>query len=355
MYWYVKAPLIVLGCLLAALAIGLGWRQFQQRPATAPLQRSVPVPVPAPALAVTPAANLSLPALAVPAVAATPPVATPSRTAASTTIPVVAGVKPAAGNTTPGDSGVAADLDAALAAAAEFLQKENYAAARKAAEHILADPRVHSFDAVWIRGADILGRANLTLLTTPAPAPDKIRQTVQAGDTLLGLAAQNHTTVKVLERANKIDTARTTIYPGMMITVMPGNLSLSVIKSRYRLLVFNGDKLFKSYTVGIGRQNRTPVGIFKIANRMERPPWTNTQGKIIPYGDPQNVLGTHWLSLQPSANTDPALKSFGIHGTWLPESVGTPSSEGCIRLRNNEIAELFDYIPLGTKVIIRDE
>lgn len=45
---------------------------------------------------------------------------------------------------------------------------------------------------------------------------------------------------------------------------------------------------------------------------------------------------------------------FGIHGTLEPYSVGWASSHGCIRMNNNEVAELYSIIPYGTKVIIVD-
>lgn len=45
---------------------------------------------------------------------------------------------------------------------------------------------------------------------------------------------------------------------------------------------------------------------------------------------------------------------FGIHGTTELYSVGWNSSHGCIRMNNNEVKELYEYIPIGTKVIIVD-
>ncbi len=45
---------------------------------------------------------------------------------------------------------------------------------------------------------------------------------------------------------------------------------------------------------------------------------------------------------------------FGIHGTTEKYSVGWASSHGCIRMNNSEVAELYSYIPIGTKVTIVD-
>lgn len=46
--------------------------------------------------------------------------------------------------------------------------------------------------------------------------------------------------------------------------------------------------------------------------------------------------------------------SFGIHGTLDPYSVGWASSHGCIRMNNDEVAELYKIVPIGTKVTIVD-
>lgn len=45
---------------------------------------------------------------------------------------------------------------------------------------------------------------------------------------------------------------------------------------------------------------------------------------------------------------------FGIHGTLDPHSLGWASSHGCIRMNNNEVAELYKIVPVGTKVTIVD-
>lgn len=44
--------------------------------------------------------------------------------------------------------------------------------------------------------------------------------------------------------------------------------------------------------------------------------------------------------------------NFGIHGTLNPYSVGWASSHGCIRMNNNDVAELYSFVPIGTKVVI---
>ena len=51
----------------------------------------------------------------------------------------------------------------------------------------------------------------------------------------------------------------------------------------------------------------------------------------------------------------PQWRSIGIHGTCFPESIGTRCSEGCVRLRNEDVAELVKHIKVGDKVIIEKD
>ncbi|NMA43529.1 MAG: L,D-transpeptidase [Oligosphaeraceae bacterium] len=134
------------------------------------------------------------------------------------------------------------------------------------------------------------------------------------------------------------------IQPGQVLSYIQGAWSIKVSKSEYILCLYNDGELYRYYRVGIGKEDRTPVGDFLISSRIRHPAWT-PPGKNIPYGSPENVLGTHWLGLVPVEGTDPTLRGYGIHGTWEPDSIGTASSSGCVRLRNEDIEELFDFVP----------
>jgi lipoprotein-anchoring transpeptidase ErfK/SrfK len=119
-----------------------------------------------------------------------------------------------------------------------------------------------------------------------------------------------------------------------------------VSKTANLLTVTDNGKFFKRYRVGTGQFSKTPVGEFKITSRIKNPPWYRADGKTIPYGDPENILGTHWLGLN--------VPGYGIHGTWETNSIGRQSSAGCIRLLNDDIAELYVMLPVDTPVTIHD-
>lgn len=111
-----------------------------------------------------------------------------------------------------------------------------------------------------------------------------------------------------------------------------------------RLALLEGGHVVKVYEVAVGTDaTPSPEGEFTIVNRLTDPGWY-APGKVIVPG-PANPLGTRWLGL--------SLKSFGIHGTNDPESIGTAASTGCIRLRNRDVEDLFTRVRAGDMVVIR--
>ena len=235
------------------------------------------------------------------------------------------------------------------------LDNDNFLAARELARKVINQNNVKRFDDTWMRAADIISKANTEIFNSDIPAPEKTRYKVKSGDTLVEIANKFNTTVGALIRGNtRISSDSATIYPGMTISIYRGDWSIIVDKSNFLLLLMDGDKLFKIYNVAVGKHDKTPPGTFVINNKLHEPDWTPA-GKVIPYGDEENVLGTRWLGFKPSGDTDKALTGYGIHGTWEPETIGTNASQGCIRLKNKDVEELFDIVPRGIKVTIKGE
>ena len=98
--------------------------------------------------------------------------------------------------------------------------------------------------------------------------------------------------------------------------------------------------------VATGEGGNTPVGEFRLVERIEHPVW-ETGGRKIPYdgtGENGNILGTHYLKLD--------VPGYGIHGTWDESTLGRQSSAGCIRMRNADVADLYVLLPRQTPVVI---
>lgn len=234
------------------------------------------------------------------------------------------------------------------------LRQSDLLGARKAAESALGQPGMPVFSAAWRQAANLISAVNTQLFNGDAPAPEKVRYEVKGGDNLVKIARAHNTTVEALIRGNKhIDGSSSMIFPGMVLKIYQGDWRIVVHKQQFLLIIYDGARIFKVYDVAIGRQGRTPVGMFVVRDKLREPAWT-PPGKVIPYGDPENVLGTRWLGLKPAEGTDATLKGYGIHGTWEPESIGSAASQGCIRMLNEDVNELFDITPVGTPVTIKD-
>ena len=171
--------------------------------------------------------------------------------------------------------------------------------------------------------------------------------TVSSGESLERIARRYGTTVGAVKRLNKL--ASDTIQPRQRLRVLEGTVRIAVLKREFRLFVTVNDRLLFDRPVGLGRDNATPVGVFAIGVRQENPTWWRPGEAPLPPGDPRNVLGSRWLGFR---DTD-ELAGFGIHGTSDAASIGKESSAGCVRLRNEDIELIYDFVPPGTEVDIR--
>jgi L,D-transpeptidase ErfK/SrfK len=110
-----------------------------------------------------------------------------------------------------------------------------------------------------------------------------------------------------------------------------------------------------THPVGIGRLNwKTPEGITRITAKTENPVWIPTPSihkeyarngnplpAVVPPG-PDNPMGTHVMRL--------GWPAYAIHGTNKPPSIGMRGSFGCIRMYPEDIASIFQHVPVGTPV-----
>ena len=191
---------------------------------------------------------------------------------------------------------------------------------------------------------DLLSEIDTKILFTAVPAPEKIDYTIAAGDSLGKLAQKFSTTIDLIKKSNNL--TRDMIRVGDRLRIYQGHFAVSVSKTTNELRLTDNGKFFKRYRVGTGEYSKTPVGEFTVTTRITNPPWWRADGKTIPYGDPENILGTHWLGLN--------VPGYGIHGTWDTNSIGKQATAGCIRLLNGDIAELYTVLPVGSAVVIHE-
>lgn len=165
---------------------------------------------------------------------------------------------------------------------------------------------------------------------------------VGAGDQLRKVAGKYQLSWQYLSRLNNVDPKR--IQVGQKLKVLKGPFSAIVELSQFSLIVHLQGYYVKRYTVGIGRDQGTPLGKFSVLNKVENPQYTDPDGRVISGDDPQNPLGERWIDLG---------GSYGIHGTIEPDSIGRAESRGCIRMLDADVREVYDFLVDGSEVEIR--
>jgi lipoprotein-anchoring transpeptidase ErfK/SrfK len=128
---------------------------------------------------------------------------------------------------------------------------------------------------------------------------------------------------------------------------------LTVDRAHYTLRLFKNLRLSKTYGVAVGMAGlETPAGEYHITDKQVNPAWHvpnsawagSLAGQVIPGGASNNPLVARWLGIQ---------DGIGIHGTNEPWSIGSSASHGCIRMRPDDVIDLYDRVPVGTPVLIR--
>ncbi|TBB69535.1 L,D-transpeptidase [Rhizobium ruizarguesonis] len=134
----------------------------------------------------------------------------------------------------------------------------------------------------------------------------------------------------------------------------PGTIVIDT-NNRFLYLVMQGGKA-RRYGVGVGKPGFEWAGAHKITRKTEWPDWTPpsemisreaAKGHYLPArmdGGAENPLGARAMYLGSTL--------YRIHGTNAPWSIGSAVSSGCIRLRNEDVVDLYDRVNVGTRVIV---
>lgn len=188
-----------------------------------------------------------------------------------------------------------------------------------------------------------LGEINLGIILSNLETPNTEYYEVKPGDSLGKISKQYGTTVDLIKLSNNLP--NDTIRAGQRLRVWKGKFSIFVDKSQNILILKSADEVVKVYHVSTGLNNSTPVGKFKVTSKLVDPVWFKS-GAVVPPESPANVLGTRWMGFD--------IAGYGIHGTTEPDKIGQQVTAGCVRMRNEEVEELYTLIPTGTEVVIQD-
>jgi hypothetical protein len=200
--------------------------------------------------------------------------------------------------------------------------------------------------------------------------------TIRAGDRLVRLPSRESWPIEpgFLARVNGLsDPGR--IQVGQRLKVVRQPLHAVVHKSAYRLDLWAGPPLppgatsipdpgpdgqaqgwtfIRSYPVGLGDGNSTPVGLFVVRpnSKLVNPEWVNPRTRQrFAADDPKNPIGERWIGLQGVDERSRPFQGYGLHGTIEPESIGRQMSMGCVRLLPEDVEVVYDLLMPGVSTV----
>ena len=199
----------------------------------------------------------------------------------------------------------------------------------------------------------LLNQINQTVVFSARKFPDDQfggTFTVPPGGALAKIAKSHDVTADLLKRINGISDPRR-LQAGQTIKVLKGPFTALVNKTDFTLEIWAGEPMARgsmyitSFPVGLGKNDSTPTGMWVVTNRLPNPAYYSPRGEgIIQADDPKNPLGEYWIGLTGSDGHALGKMSYGIHGTIDESSIGKQESMGCIRLKNDDVARVYDML-----------
>jgi lipoprotein-anchoring transpeptidase ErfK/SrfK len=185
--------------------------------------------------------------------------------------------------------------------------------------------------------------------------------TVQPGELLTKIAMAHQVTWQYLCHVNNLSDPKK-LRANATIKVIKGPFSALVEKGKFNMEIWIGGEPYSSgamyvtsFPVGLGRDDSTPTGKWMIqpGNKIKDPTYYSPRGEgVIEANDPKNPLGKFWLGLVGVDGHAVGKMSYGIHGTIDPDSIGKQESMGCIRMRNEDVAQVFELLVEGKSIVI---
>jgi LysM repeat protein len=221
----------------------------------------------------------------------------------------------------------------------------------RAALCALHERRLPADEAATVRA--LLTRvADATIFASTGPKDDPLieQYTVRSGDVLQKIARQFAVNHELIMHINGItDVGR--LRAGQRLRIPRGPFHARVHRSLFRMDVYLQDVFVRSYRVGLGANDGTPLGVWKVTLRQKNPTYYPSESapdkRVIAGGDPANPLGGWWIALEGVEGDAVGQRGFGIHGTNEPDSIGQAASLGCIRMRDEEAADVHALLTPG--------
>ncbi|MGD2183123.1 L,D-transpeptidase [Lusitaniella coriacea] len=131
---------------------------------------------------------------------------------------------------------------------------------------------------------------------------------------------------------------------------LPNNKTVRLVLrlGERRVYLYEGDDAIASYPVAIGKTSTpTPGGEFQVFQMIENPIWQSPWTGEVKKPGPNSALGLRWIGFAQMSNG-----IIGFHGTPTLSSIGRAASNGCVRMRNEDVVALFEKVEMGTPVSV---
>jgi lipoprotein-anchoring transpeptidase ErfK/SrfK len=162
--------------------------------------------------------------------------------------------------------------------------------------------------------------------------------------------AQSHAGGLCVAAPQRAEAGATVSFPD---SVEPGTIVISAHQRRLYYVVGNGTAI--AYPVAVPKRGKEWSGSTYVAQKQAHPDWSPPEAvrrdhpelpNLIPGGSPHNPMGARAIVLERD--------QVAIHGTTnkMRASIGTAASYGCIRMRNEDVSDLYNRVSVGTPVIM---
>ena len=176
------------------------------------------------------------------------------------------------------------------------------------------------------------------------------RYTVKPGDQLRAIGKQFKVPYEILMQLNNIPRPEA-LQAGETIKVINGPFHARVYRSTFTIDLYLQNTYIRSFPVGLGKPGmETPTGIWivKEGGKLIKPIWTDPiTGKTYHPESDDYPLGSRWIGLKGISGQAKDRTGFAIHGTKKPDEIGTPGSQGCIRLHNGDVILVYNLLEQG--------
>jgi hypothetical protein len=160
------------------------------------------------------------------------------------------------------------------------------------------------------------------------------------------------------EILSEINEVRPEVLPaGGTIKVINGPFRAKVYLSTFTMDLYLQNTFVRSFRVGLGQPGKgTPTGLWRVKSngKLIEPPWLDpVTRKMLHASDEGYALGSRWIGLEGLKGKAKGRTGIGIHGTKDPETIGTESSRGCVRMHDSDVIFVYNLlVPIHSLVEI---